>query len=167
MVYNRIVEDESSKIHSYQGIALTNFSHEKFQQYSNEAIKDLKHLDDKLKERLEWCDVTMLRSILVFLDTQSWFGSLDKEKDGFAEVVEAVEYIIARFREPLEVKGGDMSSILDEVEDAVQYARKFFSIADDTTRYGINCMLYRMPPNGLMYCCCAACYLVYLFLMAV
>ena len=31
MVYNRIVEDESSKIHSYQSIALTNCSHEKFQ----------------------------------------------------------------------------------------------------------------------------------------
>ena len=50
MVYNRIVEDESSKIHTYQGIALTNCSHEKFQQYLNETIKDLKGLDDKLPE---------------------------------------------------------------------------------------------------------------------
>ena len=119
MVYNRIVEDESSKTHSYQGldVALTNCSHEKFQYYLNEAIKDLKRLDDKLKEWLEWSDLTMLRSILVFLDTQSWFGSLDKEKDGFTEIIEAVEYIIACFREPLEAKGGDMSSIFDEVED--------------------------------------------------
>ena len=68
---------------------------------------------------MEWSDVTMLRSLLVFLDIQSWFGSLDKEEDGFTEVVEAVEYIIARFREPLEAKGGDMSRILDEVKDAV------------------------------------------------
>ena len=83
-------------------IVLTNCSHEKFQQYSNEAIKDLKHLDDKLKERLEWSDITILRSILVFLDTKSWFGSLDKEEDGFTEVIEVVEYIIAHFREPLE-----------------------------------------------------------------
>ena len=47
----------------------------------------------------------ILRSILVFLDTQSWFSSLDKEED----VIEAVEYIIACFREPLEAKGGNMS----------------------------------------------------------
>ena len=106
----------SSKIHSYQGIVLTNCCHEKFWQYSNETIKDLKHLDDKLKERLEWFDVTILRSILVFLDTQSWFGCLDKEEGGFTEVIEAVEYIITHFREPLEAYGGDMSSIL---EDAV------------------------------------------------
>ena len=38
----------------------------------------------------------------MFLDTKSWFGSLDKEEDGFTEVIEAVEYIIAHFREPLE-----------------------------------------------------------------
>ena len=155
MVYNRIVEDESSKIHSYQGVALTNCSHEKFQQYSNEVIKDLKRLDDKLKERLEWSDLTMLRSILVFLDTQSWFGSLDKEKDGFTEIIEAVEYIIAHFREPLEAKGGDMSSILDEVEDAVQYARKFFSITDDYHKIWYK--LHVVPnaskwPNVLLLC---------------
>ena len=100
MVYNRIKQH-------YQVIVLTNCSHEKFQQYSNEAIIDLKHLDDKLKERLEWSDITILKSIVLFLDTQSWFGSLDKEEDGkeedgFTEVIEAVEYITAHFREPLE-----------------------------------------------------------------
>ena len=91
----------------------------------------------------------------MFLDTQSWFGSLDKEKDGFTEVIEAVEYIIARFREPLEAKGGDMSSILDEVEDAVQYARKFFSIADDYHKIWYK--LHVVPdaskwPNVLLLC---------------
>ena len=65
------------------------------------------------------------------MDTQSWFGSLDKEKDGFTEGIDAVEYIIACFRESRKAKGGNMSSILNEVEDAVQYARKFFSIAND------------------------------------
>lgn len=68
---------------------------------------------------------------LVFLDTQSWFGSLDKVKDGFTEVIEAAEYIVTHFRRHLEAKGGDMSSIYDEAEEAVQYARKFFSMADD------------------------------------
>ena len=40
----------------------------------------------------------------MFLDTQSWFGSLDKEKDGFTEVIEAVESIIACFRESWRLK---------------------------------------------------------------
>ena len=97
----------------------------------------------------------MLRSILVFLDTQSWFGSLDKEKDGFTEVTEAVEYIITHFREPLEAKGGDMSSIHDEIEEAVQYARKFFSIADDYHKIWYK--LHVVPdaskwPNVLLLC---------------
>ena len=78
VVYSRIVEDETSKAQSYQGVTLSNCCSKNFQQYSNEAIKDLQRLDEKLKERLEWSDLTMLRSILVFLDTQSWFGSLDK-----------------------------------------------------------------------------------------
>ena len=155
VIYSRIVEDETSKAHSYQGVTLSNFSIEKFQQYSNEAIKDLQRLDDKLKERLEWSDLTMLRSILVFLDTQNWFGSLDKERDGFTEVIEAVEYIISHFREPLEAKGGDMSSIHDEVEEAVQYARKFFSIADDYHKIWYK--LHVVPdaskwPNVLLLC---------------
>ena len=62
-------------------VAIKNFNNIQMKQ-------DLKCLDDKLKERLEWSDVTMLELILVFL---SWFGSLDKEKDGFTEVIEAVE----------------------------------------------------------------------------
>ena len=108
------------------------------QQYSNETIKDLKCFDDKLKEQLEWSDVAMLRSILVFLDTQNQFDSLDKEKDGFTEFIEAMEYIIEHFRELLEAKVCDMSSILDEVKDAVQYARKFFSLADDYQKIWYN-----------------------------
>ena len=119
LLMHGIVEDKSNKIHSYQGVTLTNFSHELFQQYLNEAIHDLKRLDNKLREKLEWSK----RSILVCLDIQSWFGSLDKEKESFNEVIEAVEYIIAHSREPLEAISGDMSSILDEVEDAVQYTR--------------------------------------------
>ena len=55
---------------------------------------------------------------------------MDNEKDGFTEVIEDVEYIIACVRKPLKAKGGDMSNILDEVEDAAQYARKFFIRTD-------------------------------------
>ena len=155
VVYSRIVEDETSKAQSYQGVTLSNCSSKNFQQYSIDAIKDLQRLDEKLKEQLEWSDLTMLRSILVFLDTQSWFGSLDKDNDGFTAVIEAVEYIISHFREPLEAKGGNMSSIHDEVEEIVQYTRKFFSIADDYHKIWYK--LHVMPdatkwPNVLLLC---------------
>ena len=109
----------------------------------------------------------MLRSILVFLDTRSWFGSLDKDNDGFTAVIEAVEYIISHFREPLEAKDGDMSNIHDEVEEVVQYTRKIFSIADDYHKIWYNCMSCQTQLNGLMYCCYATYYLVNLFPMAV
>ena len=39
VVYSRIVEDETGKVHSYQGVALTNCSHEKFQQYLRKQVK--------------------------------------------------------------------------------------------------------------------------------
>ena len=35
-------------------------------------IADLKHLDQKMRDRLEWSDIKLLRSILTFLDTQNW-----------------------------------------------------------------------------------------------
>ena len=103
----------------------------------------------------------------MFLNPQGWFGSLDNEEDGLTEVIEVVKCIIARFRERLEAKGGDISSIFDEVEDAVQYARKFFSIANDSHKIWYKLHVVLDAYNGLMYCFCATYSLVYLFLMAV
>ena len=90
----------------------------------------------------------------MLLDTQRWFSSLDKEENGFTEVIEAVEYIIACFREPLETKGGDMSSILDEVENTVQYAKKLFSIADDYHKiwYKLRVVLDASKSNIFLLC---------------
>ena len=39
---------------------------------NNQALADHQKLNDKIKERLAWSDVDLLRSILVFLDTCSW-----------------------------------------------------------------------------------------------
>ena len=78
-----------------------------------------------------------------------------KDKDDFTTVIEAVEYIISHFREPLEAKGGDMSSIHDEVEEVVQYTRKFFSIADDYNEiwYKFHVVLDATKwPNVLLLC---------------
>ena len=48
--------------------------------------------------------------------------------DDFAEVREAVEYIVSSFHIPLEAKGMSVLSIQGEVEDVVSYARKYLPI---------------------------------------
>ena len=72
-----------------------------------------------MRARLEWSDVTMLRAILVFLDTQGWRLSRSapeyEEADDLAEIREAIEYITSHFRKPLETKGVDLANIQDEV----------------------------------------------------
>ncbi len=69
----------------------------------------------------------MLRSILVF---QSWCKSGDSEDDDLDEINDAVEYITSHFREPLEAVGMNLSSIQDEIEEVVDYARKYLNRVD-------------------------------------
>ena len=37
----------------------------------DQALADLSSLDQKMRVRLEWSDVDLMRSIILFLDTQS------------------------------------------------------------------------------------------------
>ena len=74
-----------------------------------------------------------MRSMLVFLETQSWQKRFSDDSsddhhemldlDDFAEDRAAVEYIISI----MEAKGMYVASIRDEVED-VSYARKYLQI---------------------------------------
>ena len=96
---------------------------------SRQALSDLQKLDSKMRERLEWTDVKLLRSILVFLDTCSWAvgassDTSEEMADDMADVRAAVEHIITVFRKPLEAKGACLSSLDDELEEAVQFCRK-------------------------------------------
>jgi hypothetical protein len=84
-----------------------------------------------MRERLEWSDMRMLRSVLVLLDTQSWHprpsptskhSDTDEEEDDLDVIKEAMEYISSHFREPLEAGGVLLSIIHDEVEEIVPYA---------------------------------------------
>ena len=80
-------------------------------------------------------NVQLLRSILVFLDTRSWaapaVGSSSETRkemtDDMAEIREAVEHVISVFREPLEAKGACLSSLDDELEEAVQFCRRYLN----------------------------------------
>ena len=47
--------------------------------------------------------------------------------DDMAELREAVEHVISVFREPLEAKGACLSSLDDELEEAVQFCRRYLN----------------------------------------
>ena len=73
---------------------------------------------------LEWSDVSPLRSILLFLDTQCWqniSGTPDEKtncENRLGEIKAALESTVDTFRDPLEAKGATLNSILDEIEEA-------------------------------------------------
>ena len=48
----------------------------------DQALADLSSLDQKMRVRLEWSDVDLMRSILLFLDTQSWQDCEENSADG-------------------------------------------------------------------------------------
>ncbi len=91
----------------------------------------------------------MLRFILVFLDTQSWVENEDSEADDLSELFAAVEYITSHFRQPLEAVSANLASIQDEVEEAVDYARKYK--VNHTKRSGTSSMYLLTQSSGLMF----------------
>ena len=53
--------------------------------------------------------------------------SSETEQSSFMEILQAVEYLVSLFRASLEAKGVRISSIQYEVEDFVEYSRKYCS----------------------------------------
>ena len=132
LVTTRIKEDNGQWM--YQGAALEGYSSTMLQQCGEHAVADLKRLDQEMRSRLEWSNLEMMRSILVFLDTQSWVprneGSVSE--DDLTEIYAAVEYITSHFREPLEAAGVTLASIQDELQEIVDYARKYLNLATES-----------------------------------
>ena len=59
-----------------------------------------------MRDRLEWSDVKLLRSILLFIDTQGWQVKLSSTNTGMSEdnldgVKSAMENTTSAFRVPL------------------------------------------------------------------
>ncbi len=139
LVLGRLDDDNA-----YQGSTLQCYNDAMLQSCKDQALADLKRLDKTMRDRLAWTDVKILRSILVFLDTQSWCcpvtntsNNSESEDEGdvvMAEVLSAVEYITSTFRDPLEAKGIDLLSLRDETEDMVEYARKYLSLDQEGYR---------------------------------
>ena len=129
-----IYEEGTEKL--YQGGTLTHYNESTVTNCSIHTLEDLKRLSSTLKERLAWSDLQLLRSILVFLDTCSWAprqlraASRDSEQeddkiDDKAEIRAAIEHISSIFREPLEAKNACLASIQDEVDEVVDFCRKY------------------------------------------
>ena len=112
---------------SYQGAILKNFTQEKSKE---DALRDLTGLDEKMREHLAWSDTSLLRSLLAFLETQTWMkhshststDSLLSDDDddavedcSLAEIKEAVENIATHFELPLEGRGVSIVALQDEI----------------------------------------------------
>ena len=55
-------------------------------------------------------------------------------------VRESVDSLVTKFRDPLEAKGASLSSVQDEVEEIIEYSRKFLAISTRaaTEKYGTS-----------------------------
>ena len=126
----------------YQGITLQRYNETTIATCKHQVLSDLTNLDDKMRSRLEWSDLKVLRSILLIIDTQNWQMLQAKKhsesKDGddpkLCKIQEAVITITEMFCMPLEAQGADLSGILDETENAVLFARSNLSIQKDSCK---------------------------------
>ena len=140
LVHNRLANGTE-----YQGATLKHLNEATLKSCKDQALADVSRLEGKMRERLEWSDVKLLRTILVFLDTQTWHpvvtAAMDSDAESesspedkpLTEVLSAVELIATTFQEPLEAVGVSCLVLQDEVAEAVEYARNYLSI--ETEQY--------------------------------
>ena len=69
LVRDRVKDEGEDKV--YQGALLNNYTPETLKTCAAHALADIKQLEEKMRARLEWSDVKMLRAILVLIDTHS------------------------------------------------------------------------------------------------
>ena len=69
VVLIKLKDENRGKV--YQGLELHHFRDTIIKSCANQALSDLKSLDDRMRAHLEWSDVDLMKSILFFLDTQS------------------------------------------------------------------------------------------------
>ena len=155
------MKDEDSGEKTYQGTTLNGYNSTTLEYCKKEALADLGRLHEKMRERLEWSDVQLLRALLVFLETQSWMKRSSEEGDSdpdpsLTEIKNALEYIVSLFRDPLEARGANVSVLQDEIEDAVEYARRYLGLESTNYRkvwYNLHvCPDSTHWPNVLLLC---------------
>ena len=135
LVIDRLEDDGDEK--SYQGAVLKNYSSEMIKFCKKEALADMKWLEENIRQRLEWSDVKLLRAALVFIETQSWIKSAaddEYEDSSILAIKLALEDIFRAFADPLEASNVNLSTLQNEIEDVVDYARKYLSIESTSYR---------------------------------
>ena len=66
LVCNRISDGE------YYGTKLKHFNDMVLQSCKDQALADVSRLEDRLRQRLEWSDIKLLRALLILIGTQTW-----------------------------------------------------------------------------------------------
>ena len=152
-IISKITTKEANS--EYQGAILKSYTSSTLRSCQDHALHDLLQLDKLMRSRLEWSDIKLLRSILVFVDTQSWLckGNESNEDMGsslihlsnpdaeaaelepddsvdstLASIYDVVDYITSSFKEPLEKQGVGLLSLRDEIEEVVCYSKKYFAL---------------------------------------
>ena len=148
LVLDRLKDEGSDK--TYQGAVLKNYSSAAIEFCKKEALADMKRLEANMRQRLEWSDVKLLRALLVFVETQSWIkkSAIDDEYEDVSllEIKLALEDIFRVFIDPLESENVSLSTLQDEIEDVVDYARRYLSL--ESTKYRKIWYLLHVCPDA-------------------
>ena len=158
-VLSKIASKEEGN-NEYQVTILKSFTLSTLHSCQEQALHDMLQLDQMMRSRLDWSDIKMLRSILVFIDTQNWvnkgnesMGSsliglsnsdaedeLEPDDSTIASIYGAVDYITTSFKEPLQKQGVGLLILRDEIEKVVCHSIKYFALQKENyQKFGINC----------------------------
>ena len=167
LVCNRVKEEGEDKV--YQGAVLDNYSPATLKTCATQALADINRLEEKMRARLEWSDVKMLRSVLVLLDTQSWrptprseHSDTDEEEDDLAEIKEAVEYVTSHFRSHWRLKGLPWPTFKMRWKRSFCMPESTLALAGKATRRsGTSCTQLQMQASGLTFFDSVSCSSVY------
>ena len=152
VVLSRLKDENGGKV--YQGSELHNFRDTSTKTCQDQALADLKSLDEHMRARLEWSDVGLMRSILLFLRA----GKTRKELHLMMMVTVSVKskqlLSTSLMSFVLSLKLKMLTSILDEIEDIVDYGRTYLRIGCDSYKR-VWYQLYSSPdavkwPNILL-----------------
>jgi hypothetical protein len=134
-VQDRIVM-EGNGVSTLQKATPKSYNQSTIDQCAKSASEGVDSLNSSMRSRLEWTDTKLLRCILLILDTQCWSRNTvsilssdnESDEDDIGEIKEATEHVFSVFAMPLEAKGASALVVLEEIEEAVKYARKYLDI---------------------------------------
>ena len=118
-----------------------------------------------MQAQLEWSDIQLLKTLIVFLETQCWIqrsisdhDETDPDDASLQEVKNSIVLLSSHFRDPLEVTGANLSMFQDEIEDAITCIRTYLGI-ESTDYQKVRYNLFVCPnaaecPNVLLLCVC-------------